>query len=123
MLLRSWRKISDNGDRGFTQNFAARLVSIVACSGESFLKKNAKIKKSTLFENGDVLKFRKCQFSRNKSPCGSFRLGLYLFRIYLQVEKVQKSEIEILILHNSTFETITFDHNRSIHTLMTWSTF
>ena len=83
-VLDSWWKISENGDRGSTQNFAARLMSIVVCSGEPFLKKKSKIKKCILFENMHVLKFQKCQFSRNKSPCGSFRSRLYLFRIYLE---------------------------------------
>jgi len=69
-VLDSWWKISENGDRGSTQNFAARLMSIVVCSGEPFLKKMSKIKKCILFENKHVLKFKKCQFSRNKSPCG-----------------------------------------------------
>ena len=81
MVLRSWWKISENGDRGSTQNFAARLMSIVVCSGEPFLKNMFKIKKYTLFENGDILKIQK---SRNKSPCGSFPHRGYLFRIYLQ---------------------------------------
>ena len=38
-------------------------------------------------------------------------------------KKVQKSDIEILTLHNSTFEPITFDDNRTIHTVVTWNTF
>ena len=75
---------------GSTQNFAARLVSIVVCPGEPFLKKMSKIKKFILFENMHVLKFQKCQFSRNKSPCGSSRSRLYLFRIYLEGGKRQK---------------------------------
>ena len=59
-VLDPWWKISGNGDRGSTQNFAARLMSIVVCSGESFLKKIPKIKKCILFENKHVLKFQKC---------------------------------------------------------------
>ena len=54
MVLDFWCEISDNGDRGSTQNFAADVVSIAVCSGEHFLKKMFKIKKSTLFENMDV---------------------------------------------------------------------
>ena len=38
MVLGSRWKISENGDRGFTQNFGARLMSIVVCPGEPFLK-------------------------------------------------------------------------------------
>ena len=41
-------------------------MSIVVCSGESFLKKMHKIKKSILFENGGVSKIQKLTFSRNK---------------------------------------------------------
>ena len=81
MVSGSWWKISENWDRGSTQNFAARLMSIVVCSGEPLLTKMTKIKKSTLFENGDVLKFQKCQFSKNTSPCGSFPPRLYLIYI------------------------------------------
>ena len=39
MLFGSWWEISENGDRGFTQNFDARLVSIVVCPGEPFSEK------------------------------------------------------------------------------------
>ena len=63
-ILDSWWQISENGDRGFTQNFAARLMSIVVCPGEPFLEKLLRIRKYTLFENGDVPKFQKCQFSK-----------------------------------------------------------
>ena len=59
MVLGLWREISENGDRGFTQNFDARLVSIVVCPGDPFLEKLFKIKKHGLFEKGDVLKFLK----------------------------------------------------------------
>ena len=44
-------------------DFAARLMSIVVCPGEPFLEKLLRIRKYTLFENGDVPKFQKCQFS------------------------------------------------------------
>ena len=60
MVLGSWLEISENGDRGFTQNFAARLVSIVVWPGEPFLKKSFRMRKYTFFENGYVLKFEKC---------------------------------------------------------------
>ena len=39
MVLGLWWEISENGDRGFTQNFDARLVSIVVCPGEPFSEK------------------------------------------------------------------------------------
>ena len=48
------------GDRGFTQNFAARLMSIVVWPGEPFLKKLFRIRRYTLFEKWDVPKFQKC---------------------------------------------------------------
>ena len=67
MVLDSWWEISENGDRGFTQNFDARLMSIVVWPGEPFLKKLFRIKKHTLFENGQVLKFQKCQFSTRRA--------------------------------------------------------
>ena len=35
-VLGSWWEISENGDRGFTQNFDTRLVSIVVWPGEPF---------------------------------------------------------------------------------------
>ena len=47
-------------------------MSIVVWLGEPFLKKFLGIRKYTLLANGDVLKFQKYQFSRDKSPCGSF---------------------------------------------------
>ena len=43
MFFGSWSKISENGDRGSTQNFDARLVSIVVCPGEPFLKNFFKV--------------------------------------------------------------------------------
>ena len=75
VFLRFWTpgKISENGGRGSTQNFAARLVRLVVWPGEPFLKKLFRIKKHTLFENGEVLKFQKCQFSESKSPAGRFK--------------------------------------------------
>ena len=39
MVLGSWWEISENGDRGSTQNFDARLVSIVVWPGEPFSEK------------------------------------------------------------------------------------
>ena len=82
------------------------------------------IKKYTLFENGDVLKFQKCQFSKNKSPYGSLPHRGYLSEFTSRVEKkVQKWYMAILILHNSTFESVTFDDNRIFNTVVTWSTF
>ena len=62
MVLGSWLEISENGDRGFTQNFAARLVSIVVWPGEPFLKKLFRIRKYKLFENGLSKKSRNCDF-------------------------------------------------------------
>ena len=69
-VLGSWREIFENGDRGSTQNFAARLMSIVVCPGEPFLEKLLRIRKYTLFENGYVPKFQKSSFFRDKSPAG-----------------------------------------------------
>ena len=83
-VLGSWWEIFENGDRGSTQNFAARLVSIVVCLGEPFLEKLPRTRKYKLLENVDILKFQKCQFSKNKSPCGSFIDIGKLFRAYLQ---------------------------------------
>ena len=40
MVLGSWWEIFGNGDRGSTQNFDARLVSIVVWPGEPFFEKN-----------------------------------------------------------------------------------
>ena len=40
MVLGSWWEIFENGDRGSTQNFDARLVSIVVWLGEPFFEKN-----------------------------------------------------------------------------------
>ena len=39
MVFDSWWEISENGDRGFAQNFDARLVSIVVWPGEPFSEK------------------------------------------------------------------------------------
>ena len=69
-VLGSWWEISENGDRGSTQNFAARLMSIVVCPGEPFLEKLFRVRKHTLFENGYVPKFQKSYFFRGKSPAG-----------------------------------------------------
>ena len=60
MFFGSWSKISENGDRGSTQNFDARLVSIVVWPGEPFLKKSPNIRKCTLFQTGHVPNFQKC---------------------------------------------------------------
>ena len=79
----SWWEISENGDRGSTQNFAARLMSIVVCPGEPFLEKLLRIKKHTLFENGKVLKFQKCQFSKGPVFPGSQALRMDCFPIYV----------------------------------------
>ena len=38
MVMKSWREISDNGDRGSTQNFAACLMSIGVWPGSHFCK-------------------------------------------------------------------------------------
>ena len=51
-----------------TQDFAVRLMSVVVCPGEPFLKKLPK--DYTLFENGDVLDFQKSFFSKTKAPAG-----------------------------------------------------
>ena len=59
MLSESWGEISEHGDRGFTQNFDAHLVSISVWPGEPFLKNLFRIRKYTLFENGEVPKLQK----------------------------------------------------------------
>ena len=71
MALRSWREISENGDLGSTQNFAARLMSIVVCPGEPFLEKLFRIRKFKLFQNGYVPKFQNRHFSGKKAPQGA----------------------------------------------------
>ena len=70
MVFDCWWEISENGDRGFAQNFDARLVSIMVCPGEPFLETLLRIMKYTLFENGYVPKFQKSSFFRDKSPAG-----------------------------------------------------
>ena len=60
MDFSSWCEKFENGDQGSTQNFDARLVSIVVCPGEPFLEKLFRIRKYKLFENGDGPKFQKC---------------------------------------------------------------
>ena len=80
LVLNFWWKISENGDRGSTQNFAARLMSIVVCPGEQFLEKLFRIRNYTLFENGYVPKFQKFQFS--KFP-GSQVLRMDCFPVYV----------------------------------------
>ena len=59
MVLGSWWEISENGDRGSTQNFDARLVSIVVCPGEPFSEK-------CLF--WPQIQDSHVHFSRNKFP-------------------------------------------------------
>ena len=59
MVLGSWWEISENGDQGFTQNFDARLVSIVVYPGEPF---SEKCLFWTKFQDSHV------HFSRNKFP-------------------------------------------------------
>ena len=70
-VLESWWEISENGDRGFTQNFDTRLVSIVVWPGEPSLEKLPNVKKCTLFENGHVQNFQKSSFFRGKAPRGA----------------------------------------------------
>ena len=70
MVFDSWWEISENGDRGFAQNFDARLMSIVVCPGEPFLEKLFRIRKYALFENVYVPKIQKSSFFRDKSPAG-----------------------------------------------------
>ena len=53
MVLGSWWEISENGDRGFAQNFDARLMSIVVWPGEPCLNiflKLLRMKRYTLLE-------------------------------------------------------------------------
>ena len=56
-VLGSWWEMFENEDRGSTQNFAARLVSIVVWPAEPFLEKLPNFKKCTLFENGHFQHF------------------------------------------------------------------
>ena len=49
MVSGPWGEMSENGDRGFTQNFAAHLMSILVWPGKPFLKKSLRIRKYTLF--------------------------------------------------------------------------
>ena len=69
--------------RGSTQNFDARLMSIVVCPGEPFLEKLFRIRKYTLFENGYVPKFQKCQFSKGPVFPGSQVLRMDCFPVYV----------------------------------------
>ena len=82
-VLDSWWEISENGDRGSTQNFAADVMSIVVCPGEPFLEKLFRIRKYTLFENGYVPKFQKCQFSKGPVFPGSQVLRMDCFPVYV----------------------------------------
>ena len=75
MVLGSWWEISENGDRGFRQNFDAHLVtlSIVVWPGKPFLEKSLKMKKYKLCENRHVPKIPEVLVSKNKSPAGCFK--------------------------------------------------
>ena len=67
-VLDSWWKISENGDRGFTQNFAARLMSIVVCSGEPFLKKCITARNQYFLKMGMSKKSRNSYYLKMKDP-------------------------------------------------------
>ena len=59
---------------GSTQNFAARLVSIVVWPGEPFVRKYTNFKKCTTFQIGHVQNLKKSQYFRdNKNPQGASR--------------------------------------------------
>ena len=73
MDLGSWWEISENGDRGFTQNFDARLVSIVVCPGEPVLEKLFRIRKYTLFENGYVQNYHTDHFGFRQKKAGIWK--------------------------------------------------
>ena len=68
IVLGSWWEISENGDRGSTQNFDARLVSIVVWPGEPFLEKLLRIRKYTLFQNRHVQKIKKIVIFPEQKP-------------------------------------------------------
>ena len=101
MVLGSWWEISENGDRGSTQNFGADLVSIVVWPGESILEKSPNIKEMPFFKNGHVQKIQKCQFLEKKPPeaqrqrqPGAFQkrpcLKTYLHKINSFLQKSEK---------------------------------
>ena len=71
----------ENGDRGSTQNFAARLVSIVVWPGEPFLEKLLRVRKHTLFENGYVPNFQEIVIFLEQKPRRELQDINELFRI------------------------------------------
>ena len=68
MVFDSWWEISENGDRGFAQNFDARLVSIVVWPGEPFLKKLLRLRKYTLLEKKTLILRFPCSFFQEQVP-------------------------------------------------------
>ena len=65
MVLDSWSEISENGDRGSTQSFAADVVSIVVWPGEPFLE-NVQISRNAHFS-----KMGTSRISRNRNSSGT----------------------------------------------------
>ena len=68
MVLDSWWEISENGDRGFAQNFDARLMSIVVWPGEPFLNIFLKVT-----QNEEIHTFGKEITLIPRSPCSFFQ--------------------------------------------------
>ena len=66
--LGSLWEISENGDRGYTQNFAADIASMMVWPGDP-LSKNVEISRTARFSNlGISNSLRNCQFSEIR-PC------------------------------------------------------
>ena len=63
----------ENGDQGSTQNFDARLVSIVVWPGEPFLRKCSNFKKCMLLDSAMSKKSRNRNFSGTNAPQGASR--------------------------------------------------
>jgi len=68
MVLDSWWEISENGHRGFAQNFDARLMSIVVWPGEPFLSNFLKVT-----QNEEIHTFGKETTLIPRSPCSLFQ--------------------------------------------------
>ena len=76
MVLRSWCEISENGDRGSTQNFVALLASIVVWPREQFLGKSLRMRNTCFFPNGYVPKLQNLMFFLKKKLAGRSRQEL-----------------------------------------------
>ena len=83
----------ENGDRGSTQNFAARLVSIVVWPGEQFLRKFSNFKKCILFDSGHVQKNPEITIFPEQKPRRELQDTKELFRIRKSRYKLSKMKI------------------------------